>query len=187
MKEEEVLSKRVYRSLLYVLPVLNNEGVNLAHFWICRKLTKIGQNWMWIIQIWKERLHIVIYGMKEEEMLSKKVYRSLLYVLPVLNYEGVNLAHFWIWRKLTKISQNWMWIIQIWKERLHSVIYGMKEEEMLSKMVYRSLLYVLPVLNYEGVNLAHFWICRKLTKISQNWMWIIQIWKERLQSVIYGR
>ena len=33
---------------------------------------------------------------------------------------------------------------------------GMKEEEMLSKMVYRSLLYVLPVLNYEGVNLAHF-------------------------------
>ena len=42
------------------------------------------------------------------------------------------------------------------EERLHSVIYGMKEEEMLSKMVYRSLLYVLPVLNYEGVNLAHF-------------------------------
>ena len=42
------------------------------------------------------------------------------------------------------------------KERPHSVIYGMKEEEMLSKMVYRSLLYVLPVLNYEGVNLAHF-------------------------------
>ena len=35
-------------------------------------------------------------------------------------------------------------------------IYGMKEEEMLSKMVYRSLLYVLPVMNYEGVNLAHF-------------------------------
>ena len=47
-------------------------------------------------------------------------------------------------------------MIQIWKERLHSDIYGMKEEEMLPKMVYRSLLYVLRVLNYEGVNLAHF-------------------------------
>ena len=42
------------------------------------------------------------------------------------------------------------------KQELQSVIYGMKEEEMLSKMVYRSLQYVLPVLNYEGVNLAHF-------------------------------
>ena len=47
-------------------------------------------------------------------------------------------------------------IIQILKERLHSAIYGMKEKEMLSKMVYRSLLYVLLVLNCEGVNLAHF-------------------------------
>ena len=37
-----------------------------------------------------------------------------------------------------------------------NVIYVMKEEEMLSKMVCRSLLYIWPVLNYEGVNLAHF-------------------------------
>ena len=41
-------------------------------------------------------------------------------------------------------------------ERLHSVIYVMKEEEMLSKMVYRSLLYVVPVLNNEGLNLGGF-------------------------------
>ena len=53
-------------------------------------------------------------------------------------------------------KKNWMLIIQIWKERLHSVIYATKEEEMLSKMLFRSLLYVLPILNYEGVNLAHF-------------------------------
>ena len=42
------------------------------------------------------------------------------------------------------------------KRTLQSVIYGMKGEEMLSKMVCSALLYVLPVLNYEGVNLAHF-------------------------------
>ena len=57
---------------------------------------------MWIIQIFNETLQIVVYVMKEEEMLSKMVYSSLLYVLPVLNYEGVNFAHFW----MSEIDQN---------------------------------------------------------------------------------
>ena len=82
------------------------------------------------------------YVMKEEEVLSKMMYRSLLYVLPVLNYEGLYLAHFWICRKLTKVSQNWMWIIQIWEETLQSVIEGMKEEDVLSKNLHMSLPYV---------------------------------------------
>ena len=34
--------------------------------------------------------------------------------------------------------------------------YVMKVEEVLSKMVYMSLLYALRVLNYEGLNLTHF-------------------------------
>ena len=102
-------------------------------------------------------------------MLSKMVYRSLLYVVPVLNNEGLNLGGFWRREKWTKISRNWTWIIQIWKETLQSVIYGMKEEKMLSKMVYRCLLYVLLVLNYEGLNFAHFRRRPKSTKISQNW------------------
>ena len=42
------------------------------------------------------------------------------------------------------------------EETLQSVIYGMKEEKMLSKMAYRSLLYVVPVWNNEGLNLGGF-------------------------------
>ena len=140
---------------------------------------------MWIIQIWKETLQSVIYGMTDEEKLNKRVYSSLFYVMPILNYEGLNLAHLWICRKLTIISQNWMWIIQIWKETLQSFIYGMKEEKVLSKTVYKYLLYILPLLNNEGLKFGRFWGREKWTNISQNWTRITQVWKDSLQSFLY--
>ena len=37
--------------------------------------------------------------------------------------------------------------------------------EVLSKLVYRSLVHVLPRLNFEGLNLAHF---LNMSKIDQN-------------------
>ena len=163
---------------------MKHEGLNLAHFWRRQKCTKISQNWTWIIQIWKGTLQSIIHRMKEEKLPSKVLFSTLFYLVPVVYYEGLNLAHFCRRQKWTKISRNSTWIFQIWKGTLQSVIYGMKEEKLLSKMLFSTLFRVVPVANYECLKLAPFWRRQKCTKISQNWMWIIQIWKESLHSVI---
>ena len=42
----------------------------------------------------KGTLQIAVYQIKEKKLLSQIYLSILLYVVPVMNYEGLNLAHF---------------------------------------------------------------------------------------------
>ena len=53
----------------------------------------------------------------------------------------------------TKLDVNYS---NLYRNAAKRYTYVMKEEVVLSKMVYMSLLYALRVLNYEGLNLSHF-------------------------------